>query len=96
VPRVRRRGYDRNVKACSPLLRGVVDPLDILRVVTKHPVLCHSESSFVFYPLQDLGWVEYAGGRWQITKAGTEALGDVTEPDDPEPDLASFFGIGGN
>jgi len=82
------------MKACSPLLQGVTDPIQVLLVIAAHPILCWSESSFVFYPLQAEGWVEYGEGRWKITDKGREALG-TAEPVEPEPpSAADFFGLG--
>jgi len=70
----------------------VTDPVGILRVVLDHPVLLCSETSFVFYPLRDLGYVEYGKGRWHVTDAGRQAAGEW----EPEPtNVASFFGLGG-
>ena len=84
------------MKACSPLLAGVTDPIQVLRVIAEHPPLCWSESSFVFYPLRDRGWTEYQGGRWLITDLGREALANADDGDsgESEPaDVAAFFGL---
>jgi hypothetical protein len=82
------------MKACSPLLQGVTDPTQVLLVVAAYPILCYSESSFVFYPLREKGWVEYVGGRWAITDTGREVLA-TAEPKEPEPpSAADFFGLG--
>lgn len=53
---------------CSPLLKGVTDPLEILRIVHTTPILRYSEPPQTFYPLQEKGWVEYDSGCWRITK----------------------------
>jgi len=75
--------------ACSPLLRGITDPLAVLRVVRDHPVLACSEPPQTFYPLREQGWAEYGDGRWRITPEGRAAAeGDV--PSRPAS-LADFF-----
>lgn len=60
---------------CSPLLKGVSDPLRVLQVIRDNPVLCYSEPPQTFYPLQEQGWVSYEGGRWHLTEEGTKAAG---------------------
>ena len=59
---------------CSPLLKGITEPFDVLEVVGEHPILLHSEPPQTFYPLKELGWVEYGGGRWRITDEGRRAM----------------------
>jgi hypothetical protein len=72
---------------CSPHLRGVDEPLEVLRIVHRHPVLLCSEPSRAFYPLRDKGWVVYGEGRWRITEEGRGAL----ENSEDETDLPEFF-----
>lgn len=67
-------GQDPRYSPVSPLLKGITDPLEVLAVVRDHPILLSSETSYTFYPLRDLGWVEYAGGRWRITEEGRRAM----------------------
>ena len=74
---------------CSPLLQGIDDPKAVLRILTDHPILCFSEPSTTFYPLAELGWVEYKVGHWAITSAGRDALEQKKEP----VSLADFFGL---
>jgi hypothetical protein len=74
--------------SCSPLLKGLTDPVAILRVVGEHHILRYSEPPTTFYPLAELGWVEYKGGHWAITSEGQTAL----EEEVPQPtSLADFF-----
>ena len=85
--------------SCSPLLDGVSDPIEVLKVVAKYPVLRHSEPSSTFYPLRDKGWVEYKEGSWSITKEGKAALPEkLPEPAKPKSksklSLSEFFSIG--
>ena len=75
---------------CSPLLIGIIDPLEVLRVVRDHPILCCSEPPQAFYPLQKLGWVTYGGGRWRITEEGRVAAGEP-EPAGGPTTLMEFF-----
>lgn len=70
--------------ACSPLLEGVDDPLTVLEVVRDHPILLCSEPPQTFYPLRELGWMEYAEGRWRITEEGREATPDPQPQAPPE------------
>jgi len=75
---------------CSPLLKGVTDPLEVLKIVNTYPVLCHSEPSAAFYPLEAKGWVKYKNGAWRITEEGKAALPEQL----PEPakfSLSEFF-----
>ena len=78
--------------ACSPLLKGVTDPEKILRIVAEHHILRYSETSFVFYPLRDLGWMEYKEGHWHITSEGRSVLSK--EPEDKPVSVTEFLGIG--
>jgi len=81
--------------ACSPLLDGVTDPLQVLKVVAKHHILRYSEGPSTFYPLRDKGWVEYKGGCWSITKEGKAALPEqLPKPANPKLSLSEFFSIG--
>lgn len=81
--------------ACSPLLKGLTDPLDVLKVIDKYPVLRSSEPSAAFYPLQEKGWVEYKRGSWSITKAGREALPKPkAQPANSKLSLSALFSIG--
>lgn len=73
--------------ACSSLLKGVTDPLKLLRIVHETPVLCYSEPPQTFYPLQEKGWVEYRSGCWRITQEGYEAMPNKV----PSQTLAEFF-----
>lgn len=59
---------------CSPLLKDVTDPAEVLRIVAEHHILRYSEPPQTFYPLRELGWVEYQSGCWRITKEGYEAI----------------------
>lgn len=80
--------------SCSPLLKGVTDPLAVLAIVSAHPILCWSEPSSTFYPLRDKGWVEYKEGHWRITKEGREVF--KPDPETPKPtkqSLSDFFGL---
>lgn len=83
--------------ACSPLLDGINDPLEVLCVVAEHHILRYSEPSTTFYPLKEKGWVEYAGGHWRITDTGKAALPETTpETKQPKPSKTSlndFFGL---
>ena len=75
---------------CSPLLKGVTDPREILRIVHTTPILRYSEPPQTFYPLREKGWVEYDSGCWRITKEGYEAMPDkAVSP--PSQTLADFF-----
>lgn len=80
---------------CSPLLKGVREPLEVLRIISKHPILCYSEPPQTFYPLEEKGWTAYKSGCWRITDEGYKALAD--SPDEPaaaEPlTLAEFFDL---
>jgi len=67
---------------CSPLLIGITDPVEVLRVVRDHPILRYSEPPQAFYPLQERGWVTYGEGHWRITEEGRIAAGE------PEPKSA--------
>jgi hypothetical protein len=75
---------------CSPLLVGITEPLEVLRVVRDHPILCYSEPPQAFYPLQERGWVEYAGGHWRITEEGRAVAGVPSASDEPTT-LTEFF-----
>lgn len=77
--------------SCSPLLEGVTDPLEVLRVVSEHHILRFSEPSGTFYPLAELGWVTYRDGAWGITESGYRAL--EQEPDSKPMDVNDLFGI---
>jgi hypothetical protein len=81
---------------CSPLLEGVTDPLEVLKVVDRNPILRWSEPPAAFYPLRDKGWVEYKEGSWSITKEGrallTEPLAQPTA--NPKLSLTEFFNLG--
>jgi len=80
--------------ACSPLLDGISDPLEILAIVAKHHILRYSEPSTTFYPLEEKGWVEYAGGHWRITDVGKAALPtDAPKPESSKTSLSDFFGL---
>lgn len=74
--------------SCSPLLRGVTDPLRVLMIVSEHPVLCCSEPPQTFRPLAERGWVVYQSGRWRITDVGYSAL---SETDEEPQSLMEFF-----
>jgi hypothetical protein len=63
--------------ANSPHLEGITDPLEVLKVAVAHPILLCSEPPLTFYPLEELGWAIYRGGRWCITQEGMAML----EPD---------------
>lgn|GEM_PF-1927026 len=79
--------------SCSPLLDGVTDPLDVLRVIRNNPVLCYSESS-AFRPLEERGWAVYEDGRWQLTEEGKEQAGPPTsKPKKPPALLGGFFKV---
>lgn len=80
--------------SCSPHLDGITDPLEVLRVVSQHHILRWSEPPTTFYPLAELGWVEYIGGGWGITDAGREALLE-SPSDEPstEMSLTEFFDL---
>lgn len=77
---------------CSPLLVGITDPLEVLRVVRDHPILQYSEPPQAFYPLRERGWVEYGGGRWRITDEGHGAAAEADEPEGPAT-LTEFFDL---
>lgn len=74
--------------ACSPLLKGVDEPLRVLRIISKHHILRYSEPSSTFYPLQEKGWVAYGSGCWRITDEGYRALEETEE--EPQS-LTEFF-----
>lgn len=81
--------------ACSPLLDGISDPLEVLKVVAAHHILRYSEPPDTFYPLKEKGWVEYAGGHWRITDAGKEVLPETSPDEQPsKTSLSDFFGLG--
>jgi len=81
--------------ACSPLLDGLTDPIEVLKVVAKHHVLRYSEPPAAFYPLQEKGWVEYKDGHWSITKEGKAALPEqLPKPVNPKLSVSEFFSIG--
>ena len=69
--------------SCSPLLDGVDDPVELLRIVHKHPVLLCSESFFTYVELKDRGWIGYEAGCWRITPEGETFLEDNPEEDVP-------------
>lgn len=75
---------------CSPLLVGITDPVEVLRVVRDHPILCWSEPPQTFYPLQEQGWAEYGNGCWRITAEGRRAAAEADPPPGP-PTLTEFF-----
>ena len=80
--------------ACSPLLDGISDPLQVLVVIAKHPILRHSEPPQTFYPLKEKGWIEYAEGHWRITEAGKSALPtEAPKPESSKTSLNDFFGL---
>lgn len=80
--------------SCSPLLDGVTDPLDVLRVIRDNPVLCYSESPSVFVPLQERGWAVYEEGRWQLTEEGKAKAGSPTpKAAKPPAFLGGFFKV---
>lgn len=64
---------------CSPLLVGVEDPVEVLRIVRANPILCCSEPPQTFRPLEQREWVEYREGRWWLTEEGTRASEPVVE-----------------
>ena len=68
---------------CSPLLDGVDDPVEVLRIVRRHPVLLCSEPLGTYADLRDRGWVGYEAGRWRITCEGEQVLDDNPEDDTP-------------
>lgn len=79
--------------SCSPLLKGIKEPLETLRIVSEHLVLCFSEPPQTFYPLKKKGWVVYRGGSWRITEEGHRAMAETPRPD-PEPlTVAEFFDL---
>jgi hypothetical protein len=82
--------------SCSPLLKGLTDPLEVLKVVAKNHILRYSEGSATFYPLREKGWVEYNGGHWSITKAGRAVLPEpLPKPaTNPKLSLSALFSIG--
>lgn len=69
---------------CSPLLREISEPIEVLRVVRDHPILCCSEPPGTFRPLAELGWAVYVGGRWRITAEGEAQLGTEPTPAPPQ------------
>lgn len=75
---------------CSPLLKGVDDPAEVLRIVHDTPVLCHSEPPQTFHPLQEREWVEYQSGCWSITKEGYAAM---PKKEARPQSLAEFFDL---
>lgn len=64
---------------CSPLLRGVDDPVHKLRVLSKNPVLLYSEPPQVMRELAESGWLKYQSGCWRITEEGKSVLTDTPE-----------------
>jgi hypothetical protein len=68
---------------CSPLLEGVEEPLDVLEIVSEHPILLCSEPPQTFRKLYERGWVAYGDGRWRITDEGRSALDDIEVDDGP-------------
>jgi len=75
--------------ACSPLLKGVTDPVEALRVLHETPVLGYSEPPQTFHILQEKGWVEYVEGHWCITEKGRKV---VPRPDKKRAQtLVEFF-----
>jgi len=76
--------------ACSPLLQGITDPLEVLRVVRDHPILCYSEPPQTFYPLRELGWADYLRGGWRITEEGRTAAGETKSTPTPPPPKEFF------
>jgi len=70
--------------ACSPLLDGITDPLAVLRVAGDHPILLCSEPPQTFYPLAELGWVDYGEGRWRITEEGRRVMPEKEPAGPPE------------
>jgi len=80
--------------SCSPLLDGISDPVEVLRIVAEHHILRYSEPPQTFYPLKEKGWVEYAGGHWRITDAGKSALpNDAPKSESSKTSLNDFFGL---
>lgn len=75
---------------CSPYLKGVTDPLQALRIISKHPVLCYSEPPRTFSALAEKGWTTYERGGWRITTAGRDAL---TEAKTKPQTLTEFFDL---
>lgn len=78
---------------CSPLLIGIADVTEILRIVHKHPILCFSEPPQTFRALEERGWVRYDLGRWCITEEGTRVLSTSVSESDDQQSLADFFGL---
>jgi hypothetical protein len=81
--------------ACSPLLQGISNPVEVLRIVCDHPILCCSEPPSTFRPLEELGWAVYGNGRWRITEEGMAAAARpecekvASQPE--QVSLAEFF-----
>jgi hypothetical protein len=78
---------------CSPLLKGVSDPLRILRIVSEHHILRYSEPSSTFYPLREKGWVTYESGCWRITDEGYRALSELEEEPEQPMSVEEFFDL---
>ena len=76
---------------CSPLLKGVKEPLEVLRIISEHPILRYSEPPQTFYPLEERGWTVYTSGCWRITDEGYKAL--ANKPDAEPLTLAEFFDL---
>jgi len=78
---------------CSPLFKGVTDPLQVLRIASDNPVLLCSEPSQIYYPLEEKGWTIYRSGRWCITDEGRKVLGENPAPPEEPKTLTEFFDL---
>jgi len=88
-PRTGEEGLDRGgcLMPCSPLLVDVEDSVEVLRIIRANPILCCSEPSQTFYPLEARGWVTYREGRWWLTEEGLHA----SESENPEPSTKTLL-----
>lgn len=77
---------------CSPLLQGLSEPLQVLRVLSQHYLLQYSEPPHTFKPLKKNGWVIYESGCWRITDEGYKVLDSSPTAEEPQS-LTEFFGL---
>jgi len=66
-------------KPCSPLLVGLTDPAEVMRVLIDHPILLYSEHSLFMRPFMAQGFLSYGDGHYSITENGRS----IANPCDP-------------